>query len=141
MADKNGESIKTYHVSCVIKQGEYEYGDSFVIQSEEATVEEEALRELAQYYAYDSEDAHKIIEDLKTEGMAMIGDRAITDVTFREAIPVTITMRGGVIQDIRNIPDNLTIRVLDYDIDGIAVEKLKEDDESNPCIVSIWENT
>lgn len=36
-----------------------------------------------------------------------------------DLIPIVIELEGGLIHDIRNLPDNLTIQVHDFDTDGV----------------------
>lgn len=35
---------------------------------------------------------------------------------------ITITLKNGIIQDIKGLPDNIRIRVLDFDIDGVNAD-------------------
>jgi len=144
MANGTEKKRKTFHVSCTIKDGEYEYGDSLVMQCDGANVAEQAFRELAGYYACDPEEEQEIVNALQSEGEAMIGDRTITQVSIKEAVPITVIVHGGLVQDIRNIPEEVAIRIQDYDIDGLTaeeLEKLERDEEGNSCVVSVWEPT
>ncbi len=130
-------------VHYTIIDGEHEYRNSFFIHSD-GTNEEQAFQELAEFYACDDEDEQDIMAELQKEGMAMIGCRAIKDVIIRELDTVTVLVRGGVIQDIQNIPAGIRIRVQDYDIENLTDKELQEetetDEEGHPCVVSIWEN-
>jgi hypothetical protein len=51
---------------------------------------------------------------------------------------ITITLRGGVIQDITGIPDNVRIRVLDFDIDGVDEDKLIRLPDNIKALEEIW---
>jgi hypothetical protein len=58
--------------------------------------------------------------------------------------PITIFVRGGVIQDIWQIPEGITVRVQDYDIDGLTAEEeaqLQQDHDGFPCFIAVWEGT
>ena len=53
---------------------------------------------------------------------------------------ITVIVSGGLVQDVKDIPDGVRVKVVDYDSDGI--------DESHPCakkigddwaFVGIWE--
>lgn len=54
--------------------------------------------------------------------------------------PIKITIDGGVIQDITDIPDGTKIIVVDYDIDGIDEDRLIIDEEGQKCTETIWED-
>ncbi len=135
---------KPMQVQYTIVDGEHEYLDSFVFNAKSGNEREQAFRELAEFYVYDEEDKQEIIASLQSEGIAMIGGRAIKKIFVQEFEPITVIVRGGVIQDIQHIPDGITIRVRDYDIDNLTEEELlketEPDDEGNPCVVAIWNN-
>lgn len=136
------QSEKTYRVSCTISSCSYEYGDSITVSCNPEDAPEFGLHELAKNYAADSEDyeeVQKIVTDLKLEGLAWIGDRAITKVLIEEIVPITVIVRGGVIQDIQNIPDDITVRVIDYDADGKSEEDVDRDENGEYCTISTWE--
>jgi len=122
---------KHRRVRYTIIDGEHEYGDSFTFRSDGIENEECAYRELAEFYACDDEEAQEILQTLQKEGTAMIGCRAIKDIRVEEVIPITITVRGGVIQDISNV-ENLT--------EQERLVKTEADVDGNPCIVTIWEH-
>lgn len=53
---------------------------------------------------------------------------------------ITVEVLGGLVSDVRNIPEGIRVKVIDYDTEGI--------DESHPCakkigddwaFVGIWE--
>ena len=50
---------------------------------------------------------------------------------------INITVEGGVIQDITDIPDDVQVVVRDYDVDGNE-ENLLEDEDGYNFIESIW---
>jgi len=39
---------------------------------------------------------------------------------------ITITLAGGVIQDVAGVPDNVRVLVKDFDVDGVPRENLTE---------------
>jgi hypothetical protein len=52
--------------------------------------------------------------------------------------PITITMEGGVIQDIQYIPKNIRVKVLDFDSDGVPEEELTKLRNGQKAVVSVW---
>lgn len=128
-----------YKVGYTIQDGEYEYGDYFVLKSDWDSVQEKAYEKLAEFFGYDEKEEKEIIAELKTEDIAMIGNRAIKDISINVVEAVTIIMQGGVIQDILNIPEGGVIKIKDYDTEGIPENELEKDDDGNPYVVSVWE--
>ena len=61
---------------------------------------------------------------------------------FREEVQetriVAITVEGGVIQDVV-CPKGVKVIVRDYDSEGVEAESLKQDDNGDDYIESIWE--
>ena len=54
--------------------------------------------------------------------------------------PVTVIVSGGVVQDILHIPEGITIRLQDYDVEGLTVveaAQLQHDEDDTPCCVSL----
>jgi len=51
---------------------------------------------------------------------------------------IIITMEGGVIQSIDNIPKNIKVKLIDFDVEGVEVFKL-DIVNGNPAVVSYWE--
>jgi hypothetical protein len=137
---ERNDSPELYQVRCTIQDGEYEYGDSFVLKSTSDSVKEKVYQKLLEVYAYGEEEGKEMVEALKTEGEAMIGCRVIKDVSILVVESVKIIVRGGVIQDIQNIPDDVNIRVFDYDVDGVSNEETGRDDTGDRCMISEWNN-
>jgi hypothetical protein len=52
---------------------------------------------------------------------------------------IVITVEGGVIQSIENIPPGVRIVVRDYDVDGTERAGLVEDENGEQFVESIWE--
>lgn len=52
---------------------------------------------------------------------------------------IYIKVIGGLISDIDNIPEGITIKILDYDIQGAEEDRLTKDEEGEDCVESIWE--
>ncbi len=143
MTKQKDENQRTVQVQYTIIDGEHEYSDHFFMKVNGVNDEEQAYKELAEFYACDEEE-QEIVTALQNEGMAMIGCRAIKSITIHELDTITVYVRGGVIQDIQNIPEGIQIRVQDYDIDNLTDKELQEetepDEEGNPCVVGVWEN-
>lgn len=55
---------------------------------------------------------------------------------------ITVTVEGGVIQAIDGIPDGITIKVMDYDVDGcdITADDIHKDKNGDYYILGIWRN-
>ena len=49
-----------------------------------------------------------------------------------------IHVRGGVVE-IANMPPNIQLVIIDYDIEGMDLEDIDEDTDGNPCNISIYE--
>lgn len=144
MTKQETKNQRTIQVQYTIIDGEHEYADHFFMKANGVNDEEQAYKELAEFYACDKEEEQEIVSDLRKEGMAMIGCRAIKRITIHELETIIVYVCGGVIQDIQNIPEGIQIRVQDYDIDNLTDKELHEetepDEEGNPCVVGIWEN-
>jgi hypothetical protein len=52
---------------------------------------------------------------------------------------VRITVEGGVVQHVE-VPKGVQVVVRDYDVDGVE-ESLERDDNGDPFIESIWDDT
>lgn len=52
---------------------------------------------------------------------------------------IVITVEGGVIQSIENIPPGVRVVVRDYDVDGAERAGLVEDENGVSCVEVIWE--
>lgn len=50
---------------------------------------------------------------------------------------VIITIKGGIIQDI-NLPDNVTVIVMDFDVEGVEEDVLSHNKEGEAYIESTW---
>ena len=142
---KNNKRNRMMKVHYTIVDGEEEYFDSFFMKSDGKNDTEQAYKALAVMFSWgDKEEEHDIMAALKTDGKAMIGSRGIKDVSVLELDTITVFVRGGVIQDIQNIPAGVKIRVQDYDVDNITKQELlnetEPDEEGDPCMVSFWEN-
>ena len=143
MTNEQEEKPKTVQVHYTIIDGENEYGETMHMKVDSVNDEEQAFKELASLYACDAEDEQDILTELQAEGTAMIGCRAIKEVRVEELVTVTVYLRGGLIQDMQNIPPGIRVRVQDYDIENLTAQEIADeteaDTEGNPCIVSLWE--
>ncbi len=62
----------------------------------------------------------------------------VTEATWPEII---VTVRSGVIQDISSIPEGVTVKVVDFDTDGVDEDRLEsweEDGSTLKAVVSEW---
>jgi hypothetical protein len=130
-------------VNYTIVDGEHEYGDSFSLLVQSGDEEKQAIQELAAFYATDPKQKLEIVKNLTEKGSAMIGCRGIKNVSVEEPVTVTICVRGGIIQDIQNLPPGIQIRIQDYDIDNLTEKELLEetetDGEGKSYRISFWE--
>jgi hypothetical protein len=60
-----------------------------------------------------------------------------------EAIPIphhqiTVTVEGGLIQEIENIPPGISVLVMDFDTDGTDEDEVTKTTEGDLCVVSEW---
>lgn len=133
---------KTVVVEYTIVDGEHEYSLNHTMQSDGSGEEEQAIQELAKYYTYTKAEEEKFIQDMKADGTAMTGCRAIKDVQIKELHTITVTVLGGVVQDITNIPEGVQVKLMDYDIECLTEDELQEktelDENGERCFVSIW---
>lgn len=51
---------------------------------------------------------------------------------------ITITMEGGLIQDISGIPESVVIEVMDFDVEGCEPESLKENEHGEKFTLTEW---
>ena len=65
-----------------------------------------------------------------------MADKTIHKVTDADAIVVTV--EGGVIQDISNIPLGCVVQVWDFDVDDCDGEELSINEHGDKFILSEW---
>lgn len=53
--------------------------------------------------------------------------------------PIRVYVRGGVVQDIENIPKGITIEVIDYDTDGADEGRTTKLENGDECFLAIYE--
>ncbi len=59
-----------------------------------------------------------------------------------DTIPIVIELQGGLIQDIRNLPDNLTIQVHDFDTENVPDSEITTlPPDGRRCVVTDHTNT
>lgn len=51
---------------------------------------------------------------------------------------VHVFMEGGLIQNIE-LPDGVTVKVYDYDLDGVDADRIEKDGKGGDCTISVWE--
>lgn len=52
---------------------------------------------------------------------------------------ITITVEGGVIQDIEGIPNDVLIEVWDFDTDGVEDSRVTTNDIGEAYVLSVYE--
>lgn len=137
MSNTDNLTQRRFMCHYTIQDSEYEYGESFLVESKNMDELEQVYQELAELYSVDDEDKSDIITNLRTDDFAMIGERAIKDVSIRDLITIRVYVRSGVIQEIQNIPPEIQIQVQNYDVEDQT--ELKKDSEGNLCTISIWQ--
>ena len=56
----------------------------------------------------------------------------------KDHTPITIMVEGGLIQHIGRIPKGFSVRVLDFDTDGVPDEDLTKLRNGQKAVVSTW---
>ena len=130
--------MKKYRITSTIIDGEHEYPDEIVVSRSRPLSERQACELVAHFWCdpNDSAEWDGFVDELLNESSAMIpGDtRAVTDVAWDEIEPVTVIVRNGMIEDIRNIPENLEIKTVDWDTEGL-------DTRGRPVpAISLWDS-
>lgn len=135
---------KPVKVLYTIIDGEHEYLDEFFMNPNGKNDIEQAREELVAFYAKDKQQKNVILTGLRENDYAMIGSRAIQDVNIIDLHPITVTVLGGVVQDITNIPEGVQVKLMDYDIESLTEDELQAktepDENGDRCIVSIWDH-
>jgi hypothetical protein len=49
-----------------------------------------------------------------------------------------VRVQNGIVKDIRGIPADYNVQVLDYDSDKYDPNELSEDEDRKPCRISEW---
>lgn len=81
------------------------------------------------------EDKTDIITNLRTDDFAMIGERAIKDVSIRDLVTIRVYVRGGLVSHVENIPPEIEVDVLDFDTEG---QNENPHSSSKQCTISVW---
>ncbi len=129
--------MKTFRVHYAIIHGEYSYrewidveaADMDFPQAASLVFDELASERLLEY-------RQEIIGSILSEGSAMIPvqDRTIMNIRWEEVKPIVVTVYGGVVQDISDIPEGVTVKVVDWNNDEVDVK-------DNPVpSVGIWDS-
>jgi hypothetical protein len=139
---KNPQKPKVVQVLYTIVDGEHEYFDEFFMNAKGKDDEEQARQELATSYGKDENQKKEILTELRTKDFAMTGCRAIKNVSVKNFHTIVVTVLGGAVQDITNIPEGVQVKLMDYDIESLTEDELQEktepDENGDRCIVSIW---
>lgn len=114
--------MKKYRVTYTIVHGEYEYADE-IIATARAMNDREAIRHIAGLWLADESPGYReefgeilLREDF---GFLPCGVRAIAGVSWEEMEPILVIVDRGIVEDIKNIPGDIEIRVIDWDPDTI----------------------
>ncbi|GMU20581.1 MAG: hypothetical protein AMXMBFR13_06780 [Phycisphaerae bacterium] len=51
---------------------------------------------------------------------------------------ILVTVEGGLIQAIDNIPPDVVVKVMDFDTEGVDEQYLSEKDRGEKCVISTW---
>jgi hypothetical protein len=110
--------MKTFRIRYSIVHGEYEYADEIIVTAK-AMNDREAVRRIAGLWLADESPGYReefgeilLREDF---GFLPCGVRAIADVSWEEAEPILVIVDRGIVEDIKNIPADIEIRVIDWD--------------------------
>ena len=53
---------------------------------------------------------------------------------------ITITLKGGLIQDIEGIPKGVEVVVMDFDVEGVTLERIQTLEDGMKYIHSAWDS-
>jgi hypothetical protein len=127
--------MKIFRLRYSIIHGEYSYREWDDIETSEMCLLR-AVDLISEEFIPDHlrDERQAFTTELLSRGSAMIPgqDRAVMDIRWEEIKPITVTVRGGIVQDIENIPENVRIKVIDWDND-----ELDGNDDPVPS-VGIW---
>lgn len=132
--------MKTFRISFTIGDGDHEYGDSLTVKAEQMSDRDAARYLFSEFYYY--EEWPEMAETLLAGEECWLDlERIIKDLYVQEIPPVLITVEGGVIQSIDNIPRDVVIEVRDFDVDDAGDPHVRRSPESGDLYrESIWEN-
>jgi len=112
--------MKNFHVRFAIIHGEYSYREWIDVRASEMDAKR-AIDCIADDVVPDhlSNERQGFSNELLSKDSAMIPgqDRAIVNINWEEVRPITVTVRGGVVQDIDRIPEGVRVKVVDWDND------------------------
>jgi hypothetical protein len=131
--------MKTFRISFTIQDGDNEYGDALTVKAGQMSGQDAARYLFTEFYYY--EDWEEMSESLLAgeECWLDIG-RIIKDLAVEEIPPILITVEGGVIQSIDNIPPDITVVVRDFDADDPGHPQVRRSPESgDPYQEEVWE--
>jgi hypothetical protein len=129
--------MKTFRLHYAIIHGEYSYREWSDIKAPEMNLPR-AADQLAEEYIPNhlSDERQAFSAELLSRGSAMLPheDRAITGIRWEEIKPIVVTVRGGLVQEISDIPAGIRIKVVDWDTDEL-------DKHGNPRpFVGYWDS-
>jgi hypothetical protein len=137
--------MKKFRISYSICEGDHKYADEMIVEAERLT-RRQAAGHVWEFFTYDPNDKEEkrgFVYEIKDGGFCMIdGDyRGIKDLYVEEIRPVIVTVEGGRILSIDNIPRDIVIEVRDFDVDDPTAPSVRKSGESgDPYLESVWEN-
>jgi len=123
----------TYRIRYTVIDNDHEYADEFFV-SAECMSNERAAQELADAWPGSPEEKALFRKELLENDYAdfFCDDRAIADLSWEEMKPIVVTVRGGVVQNVSDIPEGLQVNVVDWDSE-------ETDDNGDPVpSVDVW---
>lgn len=54
---------------------------------------------------------------------------------------ITIRVEGGVVQSVEDVPEDVTVRVVDYDVEGVPDDECDHDDAGEPCCIALHDGS
>ena len=142
MSENGNSNQKRKIVHYSILHHDFEYSDSFVMKVQSDNEERQACEIIAEIYGGDENDKHIITTNLLKNGTATAFGATIDDVRIQDLETIIVLVRGGVIQNIKNIPESIRIQVHDYDTDTLTDEivlaSTKPDQDGDIYVESIW---
>jgi hypothetical protein len=125
--------MKRFRITYTVISGEYEHTAELFVRAG-AMNDEQAAREVAAQWAKTPPERQVLQTQLYEEDFAEVPGQAlaIEEVFWREVKPLTVIVQGGVVQEVSNIPENVQVKVIDWDDD------LSGKDEEPAPAVTIW---
>jgi hypothetical protein len=114
--------MKTFRISYIIRHGEFTYPAHSLVNALSLD-RADAIRAVGSEWFlphYSPQELEAFCREYTADGFAWIdGDRGVSDIRFEEVLPISIIVRGGLVQEISDIPAGVQLKVVDWDTDEL----------------------